>query len=431
MSGPMPDNLSIQIRGLVKHYYLGSAQDRSLKALFVRKIKHIPPDILRVLDGVDLDIPKGQALGICGANGAGKSTLLKLISGITYPTAGSIEVKGRVASLLELGAGFHPDMTGEENVLLNGVILGLSEKVLKRKMEAIFRDAGLSRFTRTPIKYYSTGMVQRLGFSIASHLDPDVLILDEVFAVGDALFQHTAIDIFRRFKARGKTILLVSHDLHVLENFCDRVIMISNGGILMDGPPKVVTHQYAALVWQHRYQIGSGDNPYHVTNRLGDQRMRVEEVAFLNAEGKQERVFRQFSSMTIRLTLVNEDPELAYPYVSLKVIDNWSQDVCQTITGSSPEEYEPAPSRFSMDLIFESLLMMPGNYTMEIIVASSSGTILDSWSFVESFSVLPRIEELRYQGVYGGVFSHPCKWILHRPEEQVIPQETGLEQNEK
>ncbi len=427
----MPGNLSIRIRGLVKHYYLGSAQDRSLKALLIRKIKHIPPDILKVLDGVDLDIPKGQALGICGANGAGKSTLLKLIAGITFPTDGTIEVAGRVASLLELGAGFHPDMTGEENVLLNGVILGLPEKVLKRKMEAIFRDAGLSRFTRTPIKYYSTGMVQRLGFSIGSHLDPDILILDEVFAVGDALFQHTAVDIFRRFKARGKTILLVSHDLHVLENFCDRVIMISNGNILMDGPPKVVTHQYAALVWQHRYQIGSGDNPYHVTNRLGDQRMRVESVTFLDAGGNTDRVFRQFASMTVRLTLVNEDPELAYPYVSLKILDNWSQDVCQTITGPPPEEYECAPPRFTMDLVFESLLMMPGSYTMEIIVAASSGTIMDSWSFIESFSVLPRIEETHYQNVYGGVFSHPCTWVIHRPAQSGIPQPVDLGQNEK
>jgi len=158
--------------------------------------------------------------------------------------------------------------------------------------------------------------------------------------------------------------------------------------------------------------------------------MRLERVEIFDPDGNHSRVFRQFSSMTIRLTLVNEDPELAYPYVSLKVLDNWSQDVCQTITGVSPEEYEPAPERFTMDLVFESLLMMPGNYTMEIIVAASSGTIMDSWSFVESFSVLPRLEEAPYQGVHGGVFSHPCKWVVHRPKETIIPQPAELGQNE-
>ncbi|MBK7496091.1 MAG: ATP-binding cassette domain-containing protein [Candidatus Omnitrophica bacterium] len=142
MSDQLPDHLSIRLKGLTKHYYLGSAQDRSLKSLILRKLRGYQADILKILDGVDLEVERGQALGICGANGSGKSTLLKLIAGITYPTSGDIQVCGRVASLLELGAGFHPDMTGEENVLLNGVILGLSEKSLKREMQAIFRGCG-------------------------------------------------------------------------------------------------------------------------------------------------------------------------------------------------------------------------------------------------------------------------------------------------
>jgi ABC-type polysaccharide/polyol phosphate transport system ATPase subunit len=429
MSANLPDHLSIRIQGLCKHYYLGCALDRSLKGLLKRKFLRLQGDILRVLENLDLEVPKGQALGICGANGAGKSTLLKLIAGITYPTSGTIEVSGRVASLLELGAGFHPDMTGEENVLLNGVILGLPEYMLKRKMEAIFRDAGLSLFRHTPIKHYSTGMIQRLGFSIASHLDPDILILDEVFAVGDALFQHTAVDIFRRFKARHKTILLVSHDLTVLENFCDRVIMISNGGILMDGPPKVVTYQYAALVWQHRYQIGSGDNPYHVTNRLGDQRMRLTEVSFPSTEGAKvgigamsetspleiniERVCRQFMPFTIRLHLLCEDSDLSYPYVGLKILDNWGRGICQTVSGPPQDQFDPAPHEFHIDVVFESVLLVPGNYTMEIIIATVGGHILDSWSFAESFSVLPRMEVIPYMGTFDGTFFHPVRWEVH------------------
>jgi ABC-type polysaccharide/polyol phosphate transport system ATPase subunit len=415
MQESSPQPLAVKIRGLVKHYYLGSDQERSLKSLVLRKIKGVEGDILHVFDGLDLDIPKGQALGICGANGAGKSTLLKLISGITYPTAGTLEVEGRVASLLELGAGFHPEMTGEENVLLNGVILGLPERDLKRKMRAIFQDAGLERFAGTPIKHYSTGMVQRLGFSIASHLDPDILILDEIFAVGDALFQHTAIDIFRRFKARHKTIILVSHDLSILENYCDRVVMISGGNILMDGPPKVVTHQYAALVWQHQYQIGTGGTPFAVTNRVGDQRMRLESVRLLDSEGKEEHTFRQFSALSIRLALVSEDADLSYPAVSVKILDNWSRGVCQTFLENQPR-FDPAPPRFEIDLCFDRLLLAPGNYSMEVIVSTGRGLILDAWSFAESFSVIPCLEESLYNASRGVLFHHPARWISRNEE---------------
>jgi hypothetical protein len=158
--------------------------------------------------------------------------------------------------------------------------------------------------------------------------------------------------------------------------------------------------------------------------------MRLESVTFLDAEWKSERVFRQFASMTIRLNLGSEDPDLAYPYVSLTGLDNWSQAVCHTVTGPPLEDSECAPGCFSMDLVFESLLLLPGCYSMDIIVAASSGTILDSWIYGESFSVLPRMEEARYQYAYGGVFSHPCKWVTHRPEQPAIPQPEELRHNE-
>lgn len=419
MSDNLPEDLAIRARGLSKRYYLGSDEERSLKSLFLRKVRGRHLDVLEVLRGIDLDVPKGQALGICGANGAGKSTLLKLIAGITHPSDGTLSVSGRVASLLELGAGFHPEMTGEENVLLNGVILGLPERDLNAKMEAIFSDAGLSRFAKTPIKHYSTGMVQRLGFSIASHLDPDILILDEIFAVGDALFRESAVDIFRRFKARRKTILLVSHDLSILENFCDRVVMLSDGGILMDGPPKVVTHQYAALVWQHQYQIGVGGVPYAVTNRLGDQRMRLERVTLLDGDGDEARAFRQFSPMRIRFTIVSEDCDLSVPYISVKILNEWSVDVCQTILGSA-EGFDPAPNRFEVELVLESLLLNPGNYHLEVIVAMGRGLIMDSWSYAESFSVIPSEVENRYSGAVAGIFFHPARWLP--PSGTAVPE---------
>lgn len=404
------DESAIRIRGLVKEYDLGNDQDRSLKSLILHRLRGRGRDILRVLDGIDLEVPKGQALGVCGANGAGKSTLLKLIAGITEPTSGEIRVQGRVASLLELGAGFHPEMTGEENVLLNGVILGIPEKDLRKKMLAIFQDAGLSRFAQTPIKHYSTGMVQRLGFSIAGHLDPDILILDEIFAVGDALFQNSAIDIFRRFKAQRKTILLVSHDLGVLENYCDRVVLVSGGKILMDGPPGLVTHQYAALAWQHRYQIGSETAPYGLTNRLGDQRMRVKRVRILDAGGTEIRAVRQFDPLQIELDIANEDSDLSYPYIAVKVQDRWGMGLCQSLL-LARDCFDPAPASFLKTLQMDRVLLAPGNYSLEVILGTGRGLIHDSWSHAETFSVVPPEKSSLYDESPGGLFAHPAAWV--------------------
>jgi len=404
-----PEDLAIRLSGLVKEYYLGQDRDRTLKSFILRKVRREEPDILRVLTGLDLEVPKGQVLGICGANGAGKSTLLKIIAGIIPPTAGEVEVKGRVASLLELGAGFHPEMTGMENVLLNGAILGIREQDLRQRISSIFQMAGLERFTDTPIKHYSSGMVQRLGFAIASFLDPDVMILDEIFAVGDAIFQQTALDMFSRFKSRKKTILLVSHDLRILENFCDRVILLAGGGILMDGPPKVVTHQYATLCWQHVYQIGTDQVPFSVTNRMGDQRMRLKKVMLLNENDEEQRAFRQFGCLKFRFCLVCEDQDLSEPYLSVKVIDNWGRGVCQDF-GIPEEGHNSAPAEFQMDLILNEILLSPGSYSLEVIVATGFGLILDSWSFAETFSIIPPLDsglEMPDPGVF---FYHPSRW---------------------
>ena len=390
--------------------------------MILNKIKGKQPDILKVLDGLDLDIPRGQAVGICGANGTGKSTLLKIIAGIVPPTAGTVEVEGRVASLLELGAGFHPEMTGEENVLLNGAILGIAERLLKHKMAAIFRTAGLERFATTPIKHYSSGMVQRLGFSIASHLNPDILILDEIFAVGDMLFQHTAHQLFESFKASNKTIILVSHDLTLLEIFCDRVLILANGKILMDGPPKIVTHQYATLSWQHQFQCGVGETPYSVTNRFGDQRMRFAEVTLLDREGRDQRAFRQFDPMRIRLKIVSDDPDLGGPFLSVKFQDTWGEGICQSIL-PPPAYLGSAPAEYHVELVFDSLLLSPGFYSLELILRTRGGWMLDMWSYAESFHVIAKMEDQRADVITDGFFHHPNRWVLEGVEGWEVPGE--------
>lgn len=425
-----PKTPAIVIRKLVKHYRLGSDETGSFKSVVLDKIKRRKGDLLKVIDGIDLEIAKGEIVGICGANGAGKSTLLKMISGIVPPTSGEIRVEGRVASLLELGAGFHPEMTGVENVLLNGSIIGLPESFLREKMAAIFRTAGLERFENTPIKHYSSGMVQRLGFSIASHLDPDILILDEIFAVGDILFQRTALETFYNFKSSGKTILIVSHDLSIMEKFCDRVMILANSKILMDGPPKMVTHQYAMLSLQHRSQFGAGSVPYGVTNRGGDQRMRVENVRLLNPAGNETRAFRQFGSFRVRMTIANDDEDLGGPFISVRILDTWGDGVCQSIL-LPPEEHGSAPPRWEVELAYDPLLLSPGYYSVEVMLKTRGGWILDLWSYRESFHVMNREEHERPDIVTDGFFHHPSKWTMEGVPDWTFEQEEVLPAIEK
>lgn len=197
------------------------------------------------LKDVSFEVKKGEIVGIIGNNGAGKSTLLKLISGITEPTEGRIEIYGRIGSLLEVGTGFHPELTGKENIYLNGAILGMTRREIERKFDEIVDFSGIDRFIDTPVKYYSSGMRVRLGFSVAAHLEPDILILDEVLAVGDAAFQKKCLGkIDNIASSEGRTVLFVSHDLAAIRSLCHRTILFEDGRIKADGPTSEVVDMY-------------------------------------------------------------------------------------------------------------------------------------------------------------------------------------------
>jgi homopolymeric O-antigen transport system ATP-binding protein len=196
------------------------------------------------LRDVSFEIPRGQAVGIIGHNGAGKSTILKLLANITAPTSGEIVINGRLSALIEVGSGFHPELTGRENVYLSGAILGMRRREITAKLDSIFDFAGVRQFIDTPVKRYSSGMYVRLGFSIAAHLDPDILLLDEVLAVGDAAFQAKCLDRISQMKQAGTTIVFISHDLAAVESLCDRVILMQRGAIIGDGPPREMIDQY-------------------------------------------------------------------------------------------------------------------------------------------------------------------------------------------
>ena len=240
----------LQVDRVSKRYKLSETMseepDRSAMRRTIDRFRSRPVEFWALRD-VSFQVGRGETLGIIGDNGAGKSTLLKLLSGVTSPTSGRITVRGRMSALIEVGSGFHPELTGRENVYLSGSILGMRRREITQKLERIIDFAGVRRFIDTPVKRYSSGMYLRLGFSIAAHLEPDILLLDEVLAVGDVEFQAKCLERINELHSHGRTIVFISHDLSTVEHLCRRVLLLSQGRILADGPPRDVIETYRNL----------------------------------------------------------------------------------------------------------------------------------------------------------------------------------------
>jgi lipopolysaccharide transport system ATP-binding protein len=243
---------SLRLNHVFKRFRRGERHD-SLRDLIPSLVKRavsrdreraLAAEEFWVLNDISFELKKGETLGIIGHNGAGKSTMLKHLSGIMEPTRGSIEVNGRLSALIEVGAGFHPDLTGRENVYLNGVILGMSRAEVKRKFDEIVEFAGLEEFIDTPVKRYSSGMFARLGFSVAAHLEPDILVIDEVLSVGDFAFQRKGLEKMRAIAKSGATVIFVSHNLQAVAEFCQRGILLERGRVIADGPTDQVVRRY-------------------------------------------------------------------------------------------------------------------------------------------------------------------------------------------
>ncbi len=217
-------------------------QNRAAAAAKLRELK--PDEAFHALRGVTFGVDAGRTFGVIGRNGSGKSTMLKLIAGIGKPTSGSVRVAGRVSALIELGAGFHPEISGRENVFINGMMLGLTKRQIAERFDEMVAFAELEEFIDAPVKTYSSGMYMRLGFAVAVNVDPDVLVVDEVLAVGDEAFTHKCLDTFADFERRGKTILIVTHQLELVDRFCDEALWLDRGVVKMQGDPRRVIDAY-------------------------------------------------------------------------------------------------------------------------------------------------------------------------------------------
>jgi ABC-type polysaccharide/polyol phosphate transport system ATPase subunit len=273
----------IAVEHAARRFRVYPRESRALKDLVVARGRTRGTDVWALRD-ISFAVEPGSAIGLVGRNGSGKTTLLRLLSGIVKPTSGSVAVGGRIGALLELGAGFHPDMTGRENVYLNGSIHGLRRAVIREKLDEIVAFAGLEDFIDLPVRTYSSGMYMRLGFAIASHIEADVLLLDEVFAVGDEAFQRKCFGKIFEFKQRGGTIVFVSHDAGAVERLCDRAVLLSDGRVAFDGP----THE--AVVAYRRMLAGERDPEERAAGlkEWGGEVARVEHVRLFGA-GDDER----------------------------------------------------------------------------------------------------------------------------------------------
>jgi len=249
MSNYQPiEQFAIRVEHVTQHFRVIQERPDTLRELFAQFFRHrVNFHDFAAIQDVSLDVPHSQTLGLIGANGSGKSTLLKIIAGVYQPTAGRVQVSGSLAPLIELGAGFHPELTGRENILLNGLLMGYSKEQMLNREEAIIAFAGIGDFIDSPVKQYSSGMHTRLAFAVATEVDPDILIVDEILAVGDASFQEKCFDRIRGFRQSGKTILMVSHSIqHIVAN-CDRAVLLHRGAVIADGQPDSVAELYHSM----------------------------------------------------------------------------------------------------------------------------------------------------------------------------------------
>jgi ABC-type polysaccharide/polyol phosphate transport system ATPase subunit len=228
-----------------------------------------PTEVFPALSDVSFAVPSGSTFGVIGRNGSGKSTALKLVAGITKPTTGTVRVKGRISALIELGAGFHPEISGRENVFINGIMLGLSKREIEQRFDEIVDFAELRDFIDAPVKTYSSGMYMRLGFAVAIHVDPEVLLVDEVLAVGDEGFTHKCLDKFAEFRRRGRTILLVTHSLGLVERFCDEAVWLDSGRLCGEGDPRRVVDAYLAATEEREEALLAATTAKAVASSVG------------------------------------------------------------------------------------------------------------------------------------------------------------------
>ncbi len=424
---------------LTKEYKIGRlAHETMLREaimnLFRRGFRRRPEDDATIwaLKDVSFAVETGNVVGIIGRNGAGKSTLLKILSRITYPSSGSIRVEGRVASLLEVGTGFHEELTGRENIYLNGSILGMKKREIDRRLDEIIDFAGIERFIDMPIKRYSSGMRLRLGFAVAAHLETDILLVDEVLAVGDIEFQKKCLSKIENLHQGGRTVLFVSHHMAAIEHLCPRTIWIHDGQIRQDGKTEEVVRAYLAHFAGNQ---STGSNLSEIQERLGTGEVRLTGMEMLDPDGEPQSVCRCGDPLIIRLHyFAHEDMRDAQFGIWLDTDMGVKVAQIGTADTSYSIPFLPAGDGY-IDLRIDSMILMPGRYWMSFWVTSPNhyNDANHCWDVLEQCVSLDIEPSDFYKSGSGvgrqfGIVLLPCQWRWQCGKEAVdsLPNVQGI-----
>jgi ABC-type polysaccharide/polyol phosphate transport system ATPase subunit len=359
---------AITVDDVSKQYRLYHERNQSLKAAIMRRAR-VKYEEFWALRDVSFDVPEGATFALIGENGSGKSTLLKCMAHILRPEKGRIRTRGKISALLELGAGFHPELTGRENIFLNGSILGMSKKQLNQRFDEIVGFAGLEHFIDTPVKNYSSGMYVRLGFSVAINVDPEILLIDEVLAVGDAEFQRKCLEKFDDFRAAGKTIVIVSHALESVRNLCDTATWLEHGLVRRIGTASEVIDEY--LTESHSDRAADGA---HGT-RWGSGEGRLEKVELLDVSEQPVKRVRTGDSVVLRFHY-KIDEAIPQPVFGLAIytLDGVRVTGPSTRDGGLVPDQIDAGSEGFVDLRIDNLLLLAGTYDISASLHNSAGT---------------------------------------------------------
>ena len=400
-----------------------------------------PDETFPALRGVSFSVPKGCTYGVIGRNGSGKSTLLKCVAGITRPTEGTVTVDGRISALIELGAGFHPEISGRENIFINGIMLGLSKRQVQRRFDEIVEFAEMQDFIDAPVKTYSSGMYMRLGFAVAIHVDPDVLLVDEVLAVGDQGFTLKCLDKFAEFRRRNRTILLVTHSLDLVEKFCDQALWLDKGKTRAEGEPKRVVAAYLIDVSLTENQelakaeaervaatartaattdpeeeteetaqpddpVDAGEEPRNMfkasEGRWGTREIEITKVALVGPDGEAGHVFQRGEPMEVRMSVKAHQPLTDFVF-GIGIFN--ADGVCCYGTNTNLEELQPDQVEGDGEVTFtiESLKMVEGTYRLDLAVHKLDGYPYDYHRLLYSFRVKSRSRDV-------GIYSPDHQW---------------------
>lgn len=422
----MQDEVMISVRDLRKRFkvYYDKGSSLKEKLLFFKRNRY---ENRVVLDGVSFDIKKGEAVGLVGKNGCGKSTTLKLLTRIMYPTSGQVKIKGRVSSLIELGAGFHPDMSGRENIYTNASIFGLTKKQIEDRIDDIIAFSELEEFIDNPVRTYSSGMYMRLAFSVAINVEADILLIDEILAVGDVSFQKKCFEKLKQIKRNGTTIVIVSHALGQIEEICDRSIWIENGHIRMEDEPKKVHQKYLAKMEEERLMrvrreyaqsTGHTDVPMDELNnyfcgrkvlRLGRREIYYTDARVTDKDGNLKKVFLPGEDMYAHFQYKNTT-DLKKAIFCMRIYNEDNTLCFGSNTKIEQGKLVPVAEEGTITIVYKNLPLLKGQYIIDVDILDDEEVPQDVIHEAADF-------HMEYAGGRTGITNMDVAWEIENKQD--------------